>query len=65
MTFEDGISSNDELKKLIDFGISNDVIMKIYQNDISVNSIINGNYDKTLFDDYEQIILKDFSEVIS
>lgn len=65
MTFEDGISSSDELKKLIDFGVSNDVVLRIYQNDISVNSVIVGDYDKSLFDDYEQIILEDFSKVMN
>jgi hypothetical protein len=64
MSFEDGIINDDKLRRLIDYGISNDIISKIKENDINVDSIVSGDYNKSLFDEFEQLLLEDFATVM-
>lgn len=64
MTFEDGIVSDDKLRQLIDYGISNDIVTKIKSEEISIESIIAGDYNKVPFDDFEQLLLEDFASVM-
>ena len=44
-----------------DFGISNDLILKLIKLGINKNKIINRDYDSSLFDEYENIILDEYS----
>lgn len=64
MSFEDGVISDDKFRLLIDYGISNDIIAKIKENQISVESIIAEDYNKEAFDDFEQLLLDDFATVM-
>jgi len=64
MSFEDGEANDDEFRILIDYGISNDLITKIKRNQISVEAIIAGDYNKEVFDDFEQLLLKDFANLM-
>ena len=57
--FENG-SVDDTYEPLLDYGISNDMMIKINDNNISFNDIINLNFNENIFDEYELIILKDF-----
>lgn len=65
MAFEDGVVSNDDFRLLIDYGVSNDVIMKIKENDITIESILSRNYNKEIFDDFEQLLLEDFAQLMN
>lgn len=64
MSFEDGTISDEQLRPLIDYGISNDLITKIKNNQISTEAIVLGNYDKTYFDEFEQLLLEDFANTM-
>lgn len=63
LLFENG-NINEEYNLLIDFGLSNDLLMKLYNNKISYSDVITMNFNYELFDDYELIILKEFAEVM-
>ena len=59
LIFEDGII-HEEYDKLIDFGISNDMIIKMQENKIKISDLINEKYNLSIFDEYENIVIKDF-----
>lgn len=59
LLFEDG-SIYDDYSKLIDYGISNDLVMKLHDGEISIAKLQSGEYNRSLFDDYEQLLLNDF-----
>lgn len=59
LLFENG-EVNQNWERLIDFGISNDLIMKLEKNKITVEQVKSNDYDHSIFDDYEKIILQDF-----
>ena len=61
--FEDGDISYD-YTKLIDYGISNDIIIKLHENKISIDQLQNQNYNKELFDEYEMIIINEFLQIL-
>ena len=61
--FEDGDISYD-YTKLIDYGISNDIIIKLHENKISIEQLQNQNYNKELFDEYETIIIDEFLQIL-
>ncbi len=63
LMFEDGDISYD-YTKLIDYGISNDIIIKLHENKISVEQLQNQNYNKELFDEYEMIIINEFLQIL-
>lgn len=63
LMFEDGDISYD-YTKLIDYGISNDIIIKLYENKISIEQLQNQNYNKELFDEYEMIIINEFLQIL-
>ena len=63
LLFENG-TINNEYEQLIDFGISNDIIIKLYENNISLQSVIDLSFNIELFDEYELIVLKEFSELM-
>lgn len=58
--FENG-NDNDEYDALVDYGVSNDIIIKITENKISYKDIITDKYDHSIFDDYEALVLDEFS----
>lgn len=59
LLFEDG-SIYDDYSKLIDYGISNDLVMKLHDGEISIAKLQSGEYDRNLFDDYENLLINDF-----
>lgn len=61
MSLEDGILDDENYRSLVDFGLSNDLITKIKDNNITVDSIRNSNYAKNYFDEYEVLLLEDFA----
>lgn len=63
LLFEDG-SVYDDYSKLIDYGISNDLVMKLHDGQISIAQLQSGNFDRTLFDEYEQLLINDFISVL-
>lgn len=63
LMFEDGDISYD-YTKLIDYGISNDIIIKLHENKISIDQLQNQNYNKELFDEYEIIIINEFLQIL-
>lgn len=63
LLFENG-SINDSYNSLIDYGISNDVIMKITENNITMDQILEMKYEKGIFDEYELIILREFAALM-
>lgn len=62
LLFEDGNITFD-YTNLIDYGISNDIIMKLHENKISMKELKNGNYNKKIFDEYEKIIINEFLQI--
>lgn len=56
--FEDGLI-DENYSKLIDYGIPQITVDKIISNDITIQNIKSGNYDSSIFDSYEKIIIKD------
>ena len=64
MSFEDGIIDDENYRVMVDFGLSNDLIKKIKDNNIRVNDIINKSFDKSIFDDFELILFDDFIKVM-
>lgn len=63
LLFEDGNITYD-YTNLIDYGISNDIIMKLHENKISMEELKNGNYNKEIFDEYEMIIIEEFLQIL-
>lgn len=63
LLFEDG-SIYDDYSKMIDYGISNDLILKLHENQITMAKLKNGNYSKTIFDEYELLIIEDFLKIL-
>ena len=64
LLFEDG-SVYDDYSKLIDYGISNDLVMKLHDAKISVAQLQSGDYDRTPFDEYEKLLINDFVNTLS
>ena len=63
LLFEDG-SIYDDYSKLIDYGISNDLVLKLHDGKISIAQLQTGEYDHTPFDDYEQLLIADFLSIL-
>lgn len=63
LLFEDG-SIYDDYSKLIDYGISNDLVMKLHDGKISITQLQSGEYDRSPFDDYEQLLINDFLSIL-
>lgn len=63
LLFEDG-SIFDDYSKMIDYGISNDLIMKLHENQITIESLRNGEFDKSILDEYELLLIEDFLKCI-
>lgn len=62
LMFEDGNIAYD-YTQLIDYGISNDIIMKLNDNKISLRDLKNESYNKEIFDEYELIIINEFLKI--
>lgn len=63
LLFEDG-SIYDDYSKMIDYGVSNDLIMKLHNNRISIQALKSGEYSKILFDEYEQLLIEEFLNIL-
>ena len=63
LLFEDG-SIYDDYSKMIDYGISNDLIMKLHENQITVENLRKGEYSKSSFDEYELLLIEEFLEIM-
>ena len=63
LLFEDG-SVYDDYSKLIDYGISNDLVMKLHDGKISIAQLQSGDYDRNQFDEYEQLLIADFLSIL-
>lgn len=63
LIFENG-NISDKYDSLIDYGVSNDIIIKICDNKISYDELVNMNFDQSIFDEYELIVLKEFSDIM-
>lgn len=63
LLFENG-NISDKFDALIDYGISNDIIIKICDNKISYDELLDMAFDQSIFDDYELIVLKEFSDIM-
>jgi hypothetical protein len=63
LLFEEG-STFDDYSSLIDYGIPNDIIMELQEKQISIEQLKTGEYNKSLFDDYEQLILNEFLNIL-
>lgn len=61
--FEDG-SIYDDYSKLIDYGMSNDLVMKLHDAQISIAQLQTGEYNRGVFDEYEQLLINDFVSVL-
>ena len=63
LLFEDG-SIYDDYSKLIDYGFSNDLVMKLHNNHITLAQLQSKEYEKNVFDDYEQLLIDEFVEIL-
>lgn len=63
LLFEDG-SVYDDYSKLIDYGVSNDLVMKLHDGHITIAELQEERYDKSIFDEYEQLMLSDFLSIL-
>lgn len=64
LSFEENAVNDEQTRLLIDFGLSNDSISKIKDNNISLKDVLNGTYDQNIFDDFEILMINDFAEVM-
>lgn len=62
LLFEDG-SIYDDYSKMIDYGISNDLIMKLHENQISIENLKTGEFPKSDFDEYELLLIEEFLQI--
>ena len=58
-TFEEG-SVNEEYNEMVDFGMSSDLILKLIKNQINKTNILNNEYRKEDYDEYENIMIDEF-----
>ena len=63
LLFEEG-SVCDDYSTMIDYGISNDIVMELQENQISIEQLKTGKYNKSLFDEYEQLMINDFLNIL-
>lgn len=63
LLFEDG-SIYDDYSKMIDYGVSNDLIMKLHDNKISIQILKSGEYSQSLFDEYEKLLIEEFLNIL-
>lgn len=54
----------DDYSKLIDYGVSNDLVMKLHDGHITIAELQEERYDKSIFDEYEQLMLSDFLSIL-
>ena len=56
--FEDGETA-EEYTKLIDYGLPFSTVNKISDKKLSLEALKSQNYDQSIFDDYEKIIISE------
>ena len=62
LLFEDG-SVFDDYSKMTDYGLPNDLIMKLSDNQITMNEIKNKEFNTNLFDNYENTLIEEFTNI--
>ena len=63
LLFEDG-SIYDDYSKLIDYGISNDLIMKLHDKEITLDRLKARDFKDKDFDEYELLLLEEFLKIV-
>ena len=47
---------------MVDYGLSNDLILKLASRNIDKNKLINNQYNRDDFDEYENIMIDEYKE---
>lgn len=63
LLFEEGTDS-EEYSQLIDYGFPVELIKKLNSNDIKVRNLINNDFPKYLFDNYELLLIDEIRRII-
>ena len=63
LLFENG-NFNDSYESLVDYGVSDDIIKKISENNISMERVLEMSFEKDIFDEYELLTLREFSDLM-
>lgn len=63
LLFEDG-SIYDDYSKLIDYGISNDLIMKLHDKEITLDRLKEREFKDKDFDEYELLLIEEFLKIV-
>lgn len=63
LLFEDG-SIYDDYSKLIDYGISNDLIIKLHDKEITLERLKARDFMEKDFDEYELLLLEEFLRIV-
>ena len=61
MSYENGII-NESYNEMVDYGLSNDLILKLASRNIDKNKLINNQYNRDDFDEYENIVIDEYKE---
>ena len=61
MSYENGII-NESYNEMVDYGLSNDLILKLASRNIDKNKLINNQYNRDDFDEYENIMIDEYKE---
>ncbi len=63
LLFEDG-SVFDDYSRMMDYGLPNDLIVKLSDNQITMNNIKEKEFETTLFDNYENTLIEEFINIL-
>lgn len=63
LMFEEG-SVEENYSKLVDFGIPNDMINRLTSYRISMSQVKNNDYQQSIFDEYERLLLDDARQLL-
>lgn len=64
LSYEEGTVS-EEYNEMVDFGLSNDLILKLIKNKVNKTKLLNNEYNKENYDEYENIMINEFKEYYS
>lgn len=63
LLFEDG-SVFDDYSRMMDYGLPNDLILKLSDNQITMSKIKSKEFDTNLFDNYENTLIEEFINIL-
>ncbi len=63
LLFEDG-SVFDDYSRMMDYGLPNDLIVKLSDNQITMCNIKDKEFDTNLFDNYENTLIEEFINIL-